>query len=77
MGNGVQGRPSPPQLPHIKDRQLQPRGRRKELGLAGGQAEMTVGDTPTYLQGRFLCSLPGPGPTKLPSPWGSSHGVGC
>lgn len=38
---------------------------------------MTVGDTPTCLQGRSPRSLPGSGPTKLPSPWGGSHERGA
>lgn len=56
-GNCVQGRLSPPQLPHIKDRQLQPMGKRKELGLAGGQGQDDSGRY-THLSTGTLSLLP-------------------
>jgi hypothetical protein len=54
-------------------RQHQPMGKEKGAGLAGGQAEMSAGDTPTCLWGRSLCSLPGPAPGAVPMERGAEN----
>lgn len=68
MGNGAQGRQSPLGSLTPGADSFSPWPRRKELGWQEAKAEMTAGDTPTCLQGRSLCSLPGPGPTRRPAP---------
>lgn len=71
LGNSVWGRRT---LVSASHQRLEPMGQEKARGAGQRPGRDDSGDTPTSLRD---AAPSWPGPTRLPSPWGSSQAEGC